>query len=157
MWEDKNMETSTSAKQIANYFINLASKVDENDLTNLKLQKLLYFAQGKYLAKKDRPLFKEPVEAWKLGPVVRDIYDNFKYCGSFPITAFDKGVKEVNLDDETKKFLDIIWKEYGKYSARYLVDLTHEKDTSWSQAYSPEKDSKISIELMKKCFKNNLN
>lgn len=147
----------TSVKEIANYFISLASKIDENDLTNLKLQKLLYFSQGKYLAKTNKPLFEESIEAWKLGPVVREIYNNFKYCGSFPITAFDKGVKEVNINDETKNFLNNIWEEYGKYSARYLVDLTHKKGTSWSQTYSPEKDSKISLELMKKCFKGNLN
>ena len=147
----------TSAQQVANYFIKLAGKIDENDLTNLKLQKLLYFSQGKYLAGNDKPLFEEPIEAWKLGPVVRSVYNNFKYCGSFPITAFDKGVKDSNLPEKTEQFLDKVWDKYGKFSARYLVDLTHKRETSWSKTYSTEKDTEIPLDLMKKSFKANLN
>jgi uncharacterized phage-associated protein len=61
-----------SAKKIANYFIELASKEDENDLTNLKLQKLLYIAQGLYLAKNKKPFdallkphIRDDVQAWR--------------------------------------------------------------------------------------------
>jgi len=45
-----------NAIDIANYFVVLASHIDENDLTNLKLQKLLYFAQGKYIAQYKNPI-----------------------------------------------------------------------------------------------------
>ena len=50
-----------SALDVANYFIQVSSQDDEPDLTNLKLQKLLYFAQGKYLAEFDKPLFEDNV------------------------------------------------------------------------------------------------
>ena len=99
-------EVSLSAIDIAAYFVELASNINENDLTNLKLQKLLYFAQGKYLSKYNAPLFKEEIEAWFLGPVVREVYEEYKICGAFPITAFDKRVKYTkNIPTEIKNFL----------------------------------------------------
>ena len=137
-----------SAQDIANYFVELASKAEENDLTNLKLQKLLYFAQGKYLAKFKKPLFDEPIEAWELGPVVRSIYNTYKYCGPYPITVFDKNIKRANLPEDIKKFLNEIWDEYGVYSAGFLVEMTHEEDTPWAKTYSDQKDNVIPTDLM---------
>ena len=127
----KGKQNVVAAKDVANCFIELASNEDENDLTNLKLQKLLYFAQGHYLAKEKQPLFEEPIEAWSLGPVVKDVYNQFKHCGAFPITAFDKGVEKSTLPKETKGFIGEIWEEYGKYSAEHLVDLTHSDNSPW--------------------------
>lgn len=149
------IQMTISAQDIANYFIELASKTEENDLTNLKLQKLLYFAQGKYLAKNNKPLFDEPIEAWELGPVVRSIYKTYKYCGPYPITVFDKKVKRTNLPYDIREFLDYIWDFYGKYSARYLVDETHKKNTPWSTVYTKSQDNEISTELMTRYFATN--
>lgn len=144
----------TSAQEITNYFVELASKSSENDLTNLKLQKLLYFAQGNYLAKNKKKLFKEPIEAWDLGPVVRSIYDTYKYCGPFPITAFDRNIKKATLSPDVKNFLDKIWDEYGKYSAEYLVNLTHQGNTPWKKIYKKGENRIIPPELMQKSFPN---
>lgn len=141
-----------SAKQVANYFVELASMIDENDLTNLKLQKLLYFAQGKYIAEKGKKLFDEPIEAWKLGPVVRSIYNEFKHCGPYPITAFDKGVEKASLPEEVKGFLSQIWEDYNKYSARHLVDMTHEENSPWQKVYSESEGKEIPVGLMKEYF-----
>ena len=54
----------------------LLSKQDseEPDISNLKLLKLLYYAQGTFLALYGRPLFNESIEAWLHGPVVPDVY-----------------------------------------------------------------------------------
>lgn len=147
----------TSAQEVANYFIELASKIDENDLTNLKLQKLLYFAQGKFLAKNEKKLFEEPIIAWALGPVVRSVYNAFRYCGSFPITAFDRSVKKTTLSSELKEFLSGVWDEYAKYSATYLVDLTHEKGSPWSDTYSRDANKEIPADLMMRYFKSRQN
>jgi len=123
-----------SALDVANYFIQVSSQDDEPDLTNLKLQKLLYFAQGKYLAEFDKPLFEDNIEAWNYGPVVGAVYHQFKHCGPFPITAFDTN-SVVNLADDKEQFLNQIWKKYAKYSAEYLVDITHKKNGPWQKHY----------------------
>lgn len=143
-----------SAQDITNYFVELASKSEENDLTNLKLQKLLYYAQGKYLADNDKPLFKEAIEAWDFGPVVRSIYNTYKYCGPYPITTFDKKVKRAELPKSVKVFLDSVWNEYNKYSAGYLVDLTHKQGTPWAEIYNKQKGTEIPHDLMHKHFAN---
>jgi uncharacterized phage-associated protein len=124
-----------SALLIASQFINLASELDENDLTNLKLQKLLYFAQGKYLAQTSTRLFQEDIEAWKLGPVVKDVYHAFKSCGAFPITVFDMKTETKDLTPDALEFIKGIWSEYGKFAASYLVDLTHKTGTPWYESY----------------------
>ncbi|OQY42717.1 MAG: hypothetical protein B6240_13665 [Desulfobacteraceae bacterium 4572_87] len=46
-------------------------------ISNLKLQKLVYYAQGFYLALYDEPLFNEPIEAWTHGPVIRELYRSY--------------------------------------------------------------------------------
>lgn len=145
-------EPQTSAKEVANYFIGLASQEDENDLTNLKLQKLLYFAQGVYLAETKKPLFGEPIEAWNLGPVVRSVYENFKSCGSFPITVFDKNVEESKAPKRIKDFLSEIWERYGKYSASHLVDKTHEPGSPWKQTFEEGVNKEISLDLIAEYF-----
>ena len=141
------------ASDIAHYFVKKASGIDENDLTNLKLQKLLYFAQGTYLAKEKRRLFEDQIEAWKLGPVVKSVYNTFKQCGSFPISVFDIKYKARPLTGETEKFLDKIWDKWGKYSARYLVDETHKSGTPWRDSYIDGGNNPITDKRLATYFK----
>jgi uncharacterized phage-associated protein len=71
-----------SCFDVANYFLVLVDREAGDTITQLKLQKLIYFAQGISLALLDRPLFNEEIEAWKQEAVVRvlqKIFDNFKY------------------------------------------------------------------------------
>jgi len=141
------------ALDVANYFIGLSADIDENDLTNLKLQKLLYFSQGKYLARYHKELFKEKIEAWELGPVVREVYDKFKVCGNFPITAFDIQNKlSDNLDKKTQEFLLSVWDEYGKYAASFLVEKTHRRGSPWKKYYSKGENIIIPNSEMEKYF-----
>jgi len=117
------------------------------------LQKLLYFAQGKYLAKKNKRLFDEEIEAWDLGPVIRSVYDTFKVCGRFPITLFDVKCDFKQIDSDTKIFLNKIWSEYGKFSAKFLVDETHKKGSPWYKAYQSSKKI-VSDESLKSYFRD---
>ena len=81
-----NIPSSSDIKTVTNYFIWFFQK--HGDLiTNLKLQKLLYFAQGWFLALYDTPLFKEEIQAWIHGPVVATVYHSYKGFGYGPITA----------------------------------------------------------------------
>lgn len=143
------------ALDLSYYFIERASEVDENDLTNLKLQKLLYFAQGEYLAQKRKPLFNDQIEAWDLGPVIKDVYNQFKFCGSFPVTVFDTKTKKISIDKKTRDFLDRIWDRYGKYSAAYLVEKTHKSNSPWSRYYKKGASNIIPSEELKRYFSDN--
>ena len=65
----------SNAQDVANFFIGRFQEA-QDPVTNLKLQKLLYYAQGWYLAFFDEPLFDERIEAWLHGPVVPPIYQD---------------------------------------------------------------------------------
>src|SRR5690625_7450110 len=70
-----------NANEIADYFIELSTPGTKENITNLKLQKLLYYAQGEYVAhneeSNDEILFNDRIEAWKHGPVVPEVYRRF--------------------------------------------------------------------------------
>jgi uncharacterized phage-associated protein len=60
-----------TCNEVADYFITIVGESCGEDLTHLKLQKLVYYAQGFHLGLFDKPLFEEPIEAWAHGPVVQ--------------------------------------------------------------------------------------
>ena len=117
---------------VADFFIELAEQYEEGEITNLKLNKLLYFAHGHYLAKTGKPLFDDPIEAWELGPVIPAIYHKYKMCGNHHIPATGKDVAGSFTDEEYSILLDTA-REYCKYTSAYLVGKTHEPETPWSQ------------------------
>ncbi len=96
------------------------------DTTPLALQKILYFAQcfsQKFLNKE---LFKISAEAWKYGPVYRDIYDCFSYYKNNVIDYSELLIDhQFSLDDAEKEYLDSIIKYFGCYSAKVLREMTH--------------------------------
>jgi uncharacterized phage-associated protein len=121
-----------SAKSIANYFL-LKKPIDP-----MKLQKLVYYAHGWHLAFTGRPLINETVEAWEFGPVVADLYHEFKHFGTAPITDLADDDWEaikvpVPRDETVRELLDWIWKEYGKYSGVTLSNMTHKPGTPWEK------------------------
>ena len=119
------MSTGLRAQDIADYFLSLVDEEEGDSITHLKLQKLLYFAQGLYSAMHpDEPLFAEPIEAWQHGPVVPVIYQLYKQRGSTPIPrpeAFDAN----QYAPEVREMLDTVYSVYGQYSALKLSRLSH--------------------------------
>jgi uncharacterized phage-associated protein len=119
----------TTANAVANYFLDFCRRHGDV-ITNLKLQKLVYYAQAWHLALKGKPLFPEHIEAWVHGPVVPPLYGNFKRFGWTAITleptcpAFTNG---------TAKHLEEVFSVYGHYSAWDLERMTHQ-ETPWQNA-----------------------
>ena len=133
-----------TSKMAASFFISEASELKENDLTNLKLQKILYFAQAEVLKKSKGKalLFPDDIEAWKYGPVVPTVYDWLKTCGSFTISSFDIELEDAStIGESNRTILKAIWDNYNKYSASYLVRLTHRPGSPWSLVFN--KNEKI--------------
>ena len=149
-----------TASSVANEFIKLSNE-QRAEITNMKLAKLMYIAQGLSLALLERPLFEDDkIEAWKYGPVVPSIYHEFKHFKSEPITS-----KSVILDsnwahssepeltsDDDKKIVQLTWNLYKDSSAEDLVVSTHRPGTPWSLAYNQGKNSVINNRLIKKYY-----
>ena len=122
-----------SVHAIADYFILKVDREAGDNITHLKLQKLIYYAQAWYLAMFDKALFNNKIEAWLHGPVCREIYERFRNRSWNPIPASAIISASSAIDDETQAFLDEIWEIYGQYSATKLEKMTHE-EAPWLEA-----------------------
>jgi uncharacterized phage-associated protein len=121
-----------TASDVAKYFLTLSDPDEGDVVSNLKLQKLVYYAQGFHLALHGRPLFQDPVVAWQHGPVVPDLYHHYKEHGGNAIpmpVGFDANVFSANERD----VLNEVWNVYGQFSAWKLRDMTHE-EPPWKSA-----------------------
>jgi len=139
----------TEVKEIAKYIVSYYSSRGDNDLTNMKLHKLLYYIQAECLKYVKKVAFKEEIEAWEHGPVVRSIYTEYlAYKNS--VIEIPEEERIYTLDD--KDILEVVNKviaEKGKYSAKTLRDMTHE-EKSWQLAYKEGEKNKITIENISK-------
>ena len=110
----------------------VSENADAVYLSPLHLQKLLYYCQGWGLALLGRPLFHQPLCAWKYGPVVRDVYDLFKaqsrgvLAGQIPVTGAPMASTPAAL-------VEMVWREYIRFTPRELVAMTH-REPPWREA-----------------------
>jgi uncharacterized phage-associated protein len=109
----------------------------------MKLQKMLYFAQGVHLVLNDRrPLFDDKFQAWKYGPVIPSIYQEYKLFGSQPILdtellrlfGSDFPVSDV-LDASAEKTVEITWNNTKDIDAGKLSNWTHLEGSPWFKYY----------------------
>ena len=147
-------KNNISVFDVANYFLTLVDHEAEDCISNLKLQKLCYYAQGFFLSLHGKRLFDETLQAWQHGPVIPNLYQKYKEFGASCLIP-DKGFNIQNLPKEITEFLDDIYAEFGQYSAWRLRDMTH-AETPWLSSYNKKKDDIISDDEMKKFFKTRL-
>lgn len=127
----------------AYYLINLFNN-DEKKVTQLQLQKLMYFFEAYYMNIKDvDSLYECNFNAWMFGPVAIPLYKKFKSFGEFPIEISEEA-KDVgnNIDSEKKKLLMEIYRVFGGLTSAKLVNLTHMKDSPWYNKWL-ENDRKV--------------
>jgi uncharacterized phage-associated protein len=137
-------------KNVAEYII-YKSSIDDEPITNLKLQKLLYYSQGFHLAINNQALFDDPIYKWTHGPVVPSIYHQYKEFGSNPITPlleFDKS----NFPEENISLIDEVYSVFGQFSGSALRNMSHDEP--------PWRDTNDACEIakanLKKYFKTRL-
>lgn len=114
------------AIDVANAIIALSDPEIGDIMSNLKLQKLLYYTQGVSLALNNEPIFEEDIVAWEYGPVVESVYHNFKHNGSgviYPHEEFDSSIFSKEELDVIKEVYEV----YGQFSALKLMNMTHEE------------------------------
>ena len=129
------MNQRYAALTIAKWFIAWADEFEEAVLSNLKVQKLLYYAQGHHLADTGTPLFRDDIQAWSHGPVVPSVYHELKYFGRDAIhLPDDDDFSWQDVDPDTTEFLMRVWNTYGAIAAWRLRDMTHD-DGPWKNHF----------------------
>jgi len=138
-----------TAMEVSKYILALSSPDQGDVISNLKLQKLLYYSQGVSLALHNKPLFNEPIEAWEYGPVVLEMYQEFKGCRAIDTDNYKMSSKErKSLSFKNKRAIAIAYQEFGQFSAWRLREMTH-KELPW---LSTEKNCIIETDLIKTYF-----
>lgn len=139
-----------SANQVADYFLSLVDPEVGDAISNLKLQKLCYYAQGLSIATRGAPLFNDEIEAWAHGPVVPPLYHKFKgyEAGAIPPNAaFDPA----EFDAADRDILNDVFGFYGQYSAWKLREMTHE-EAPWRSAFREGANHIISADALRAHF-----
>ena len=137
------------ARDIAEYIIYREASQGRT-VSNLRLQKLLYFVQAQFIVQKDVPCFTERMEAWDYGPVVPEVYRAYKFYGSNAIPYTKTSFR--HIDDADKVLIDSMLDSCSDYSTSTLVDMTHSQNP-WKFAYQNPLDNEITISSMYHYFK----
>ena len=163
-----------TATEVANEFIGLGlNEPDVPPVDQLKLQKLLFYAYGWFLAHTDQSLFEEDFEAWEHGPVVRDIYQmtaRYKRAKiTQRLTTFgydslnDKAdfMTPLGVNENLKHFVKSIWNVHKHLTGIQLCNSTHAPGEAWTiiyEKYGEDLRSKphIPIDLIQNVFKKKL-
>lgn len=129
---------------VANFVLELA---DREDLTvsNLGINKVVFFLHAYFLVQFGRPLVSAKVEAWDYGPVFRELYREFKSFGDKPIFARahrtnpnsgDREICQCDFLDDERSFLEGIALRYVRLSPSTLINMSHEKGGPWDQVWN---------------------
>ncbi len=118
-----------TADNVARWFLSRNKMhADAEYITNLKLQKLLYYAQGMHMGEYGEKMFEEPIVAWSCGPVVESVYNAYKHNGADGIKEFAPPVE--NFTEREENTLQAVDNTFGQYAAWKLVEMTH-SETPW--------------------------
>jgi len=139
--ENNSQKVLCNIGAVANYFIDRSRK-DHVALTNLSMQKLVYFAYGWIMGYTNERLFYDRIEAWRHGPVVPSLYHQLKQYGhnqiSRKLVDYDYDKKEFfswNIRKETalRKMMRKVWNRYKALPPQAMTALTHKPGTPWSE------------------------
>ncbi|KIL45726.1 Panacea domain-containing protein [Jeotgalibacillus soli] len=120
------------AIEVANFLLNLSKPNTKESISNLKLQKLLYYVQGFHLAFYNDRLFEDDIQAWSHGPVVPDVYREFK-GNSYRDIQPSPLIKESDLDRRKEDLIREVWEVFKGFDGKELEKMSHE-ETPWKNA-----------------------
>lgn len=138
-----------------NKFLDSETQANNKSLCHLKLQKLLYYAQGLSLSLYDTPCFNENIEAWEHGPVVPSIYSEYKDYNNNPLPT--PSASTTFFDDQYVRLLHTVGAQYGMLHPWTLVEMTHQEDP-WKKSYGGKYSNNVIDQgLLKDSFKDRYN
>ncbi|VEI57654.1 Uncharacterized phage-associated protein [Pasteurella multocida] len=130
-----------SSLSVANAFIELAEN-EGRAVTNMQLQKLVFFAHGYTLAFLNRPLTNDTVKAWTFGPVYSLLYNSLRHFGKLPVREILPGIPDVQ-DGEEAQIIKSVWNAYKHHTAYQLSDISHNVGSPWHQVWNSNKFEEI--------------
>lgn len=119
-------------------------------VSNLKLQKILYFIQAKFLVEKNTLCFSEKIEAWTFGPVIPEVHQQYKIFGNAHIPCVDVQ-DDFKISEQDKASIDNMIDKCAKFTASQLVEITH-RQTPWKKAYKSYQNNEITQLSIKEFF-----
>lgn len=131
-----------TAVDVAAYIVYTCAK-ERHPISNLQLQKILYFIQTYFLQNEHKALFSDDIEAWPFGPVVRDVY--YKYCGFGSLDIYPTVLPQGNFTTKEKQIIDRITAEKRALQPWTLVEETHAKGKAWDIIYQNGEGYKATI------------
>ncbi len=120
------------ALTLAQYIINKSIQ-EEEPISNLQLQKILYFLQVRYYHLFKEFLMEDDFCAWQYGPVIPDVYYKYCSCGGFKILS--QSDTDEKIEPEITSFVDREIRPLRNLSPWDLVEKTHQKGGAWDQTY----------------------
>ena len=121
------------AMTIARFMLALTRDAGWEKMDQLKLNKLLYLAQGRALAQTGKPLFDGPIVAFKNGPVVMEVEEHYR--GTRGGIDSTDNLDDIEVDDERASIIMDVLAEYKNKTAIGLTRLVHKSENPWAKAY----------------------
>ena len=144
-----------SVSEVANWILDYADQLGQ-PLTNMSLNKLVYFAYEYALTAEGRKLTAAKIEAWNHGPVFREIYNEFKKFGSEPITGraarYNTRTDSVetvipNLADDDERLIIEALEPMIRLPAYILREISHDADGAWSKIWNHTTSSRPGMQI----------
>ncbi len=122
-------------------------------ISNLKLQKILYFIQAQFLVfgNENKACFSDDIQAWKFGPVVPDVYRKYRLYGNAHIPSFDKEENFSEIAEKDKAMINRMVDRCADYTASQLTATT-ERTTPYQEAYAKGTQTVITHESIRKFY-----
>lgn len=144
--ESGKMKHEYKALDVAKCLLYLA-KSKNIEITNLKLQKLLYFCEAYYMCITDEnQMFEDNFNALTYGPVVLKVYNKYKAWLSLPIEVDAEDncmVFEISEEDNEKykETINSVLEQFGPLKSSQLVALTHMKGSPWDEVWKKNNET----------------
>ena len=123
------------AESVANYIIAYALKIG-HPISNLQLQKILYYIQVHFLKNTGVPFFKDDIVAWLIGPVIPNVYYQYAVFGPAPITIFNE--TDMDFDSKEQKELNQIIRDKSVLSPWDMLRDICQEGKPWQLYYEPD-------------------
>ena len=137
------------ALDVAEEIIAYSLKI-KNPITHLKLQKLLYFVQAKFLLETPHPCFSDKIEAWAFGPVVPNVYKKYKKYSRSTLKTSNNYTRVISLSD--LKMIEEMVEIFKDWTPMAMVSLTH-RQSPWKDAWDKYgENAEITPEAIKDFF-----